>query len=236
MEWVAKLRQRKIAGVPAIWLVAALVVGLAVFAWRLRPAPDETPADYVDGEDSSATVLSPVDLTPDLPAGTVVVAPSVAGPDLTDVGAGIVTEEDWVREGTRILAGRSDGPDPVVGQRALQLYLEGSDLSYVQGRWASFVIRELGTPPGGGPSIVGKTGAKPKPAATVSAVKTKTNTPPKVSQPAPAARRTYVVRKGDNLSKIAARYGTTWQRIYGANRTQIKNPNLIYPGQRLVIP
>lgn len=43
----------------------------------------------------------------------------------------------------------------------------------------------------------------------------------------------YAVRKGDNLSSIAARYGTTWQKI--AQDNGLANPDLIYPGQRLKI-
>lgn len=43
----------------------------------------------------------------------------------------------------------------------------------------------------------------------------------------------YVVRPGDTLSEIASQYGTTFQEI--ADRNAIINPNLIYPGQRLVI-
>ena len=50
---------------------------------------------------------------------------------------------------------------------------------------------------------------------------------------------TYVVVKGDSLSKIAQRYygsAAKWPRIYEANREAIKNPDLIYPGQQLRIP
>ena len=50
---------------------------------------------------------------------------------------------------------------------------------------------------------------------------------------------TYVVAAGDSLSKIAKRYygdANKWNRIYEANRDQIKNPDLIHPGQRLTIP
>lgn len=47
------------------------------------------------------------------------------------------------------------------------------------------------------------------------------------------AGRTYTVRAGDNLSSIAARYGTTYQAI--AAKNGISNPNLIYPGQVLKI-
>lgn len=46
----------------------------------------------------------------------------------------------------------------------------------------------------------------------------------------------YEVKKGDNLSKIAQQYGTTWQKIYEANKDQIKNPDLIQPGWKLKIP
>ena len=47
------------------------------------------------------------------------------------------------------------------------------------------------------------------------------------------AARTYTVRAGDNLSAIAARYGTTYQAL--AAKNGIANPNLIYPGQVLKI-
>jgi len=55
----------------------------------------------------------------------------------------------------------------------------------------------------------------------------------------PLSSRTYVVAKGDSLSKIAKReYGdaTKWPRIYEANQELIKDPDLIYPGQTLKIP
>lgn len=47
---------------------------------------------------------------------------------------------------------------------------------------------------------------------------------------------TYVVKSDDNLSKIAKAYNTSWQKIYEDNKDVIgKNPNLIYPGQKLII-
>jgi nucleoid-associated protein YgaU len=51
--------------------------------------------------------------------------------------------------------------------------------------------------------------------------------------------RTYVVKSGDSLSKIAKEfYGDVkkWKTIYEANKNIIKNPDLIKPGQKLVIP
>jgi nucleoid-associated protein YgaU len=54
-----------------------------------------------------------------------------------------------------------------------------------------------------------------------------------------ATTKTYVVKKGDSLSKIAKEsYGDAneWRKIYEANRDAIKDPDLIYPGQTLKIP
>lgn len=42
-------------------------------------------------------------------------------------------------------------------------------------------------------------------------------------------QETYTVKSGDNLSKIAAKFNTTWQNL--ARKNNISNPNLIYPGQ-----
>lgn len=44
---------------------------------------------------------------------------------------------------------------------------------------------------------------------------------------------TYTVKKGDTLSEIASKYGTTYQKI--AKDNGISNPNKIYPGQVLKI-
>jgi hypothetical protein len=64
----------------------------------------------------------------------------------------------------------------------------------------------------------------------------RTGTPPPGE--APALPVIYVVVRGDSLSKIAERsYGRqVWQKIYAANRGQIKDPDLIYPGQSFRLP
>lgn len=51
--------------------------------------------------------------------------------------------------------------------------------------------------------------------------------------------RTYTVKRGDCLWNIAKKYygnGAQYTKIYNANKGQIKNPDLIYPGQVFVIP
>ena len=51
--------------------------------------------------------------------------------------------------------------------------------------------------------------------------------------------RTYTVQSGDSLSKIAKQFyghANDYMRIFEANRDQLKDPNTIQPGQKLVIP
>jgi nucleoid-associated protein YgaU len=66
-----------------------------------------------------------------------------------------------------------------------------------------------------------------------------TTAPADVTRVAAPAARTYTVKAGDSLSKIAQRElgdGTKWRAIYEANRDTVKNPDLIHPGQVLNLP
>ena len=61
----------------------------------------------------------------------------------------------------------------------------------------------------------------------------------KPMKPATPADQQYVVKVGDTLSKLAERfYNSTskWEKIFEANRENLKNPNYIYIGMKLVIP
>jgi LysM domain len=63
------------------------------------------------------------------------------------------------------------------------------------------------------------------------------STPPTAT--ALAAGGTYVVRKGNSLWLIARELygqGISYTAIYTANRDQIQDPDLIYPGQQLKVP
>lgn len=56
---------------------------------------------------------------------------------------------------------------------------------------------------------------------------------------APAAARTYTVKAGDTLSKIAKEHlgdGNAYMKIFEANRDQLNDPNMIKPGQVLKLP
>jgi nucleoid-associated protein YgaU len=58
--------------------------------------------------------------------------------------------------------------------------------------------------------------------------------------PSPGQRvEYYVIQKGDTLSKIARQYlgnAMDYPKIFEANREVIKDPDLIYPGQKIRIP
>ena len=56
---------------------------------------------------------------------------------------------------------------------------------------------------------------------------------------APSAPQTYIVQAGDSLSAISEKvYGDAkhWDTIFAHNRDKISDPNLIHPGQELLIP
>lgn len=57
---------------------------------------------------------------------------------------------------------------------------------------------------------------------------------PKPHPTPPPAGRIYIVRTGDSIWKIAHMFGISLQSLIAANNLQ--NPNLIFPGQKLIIP
>jgi murein DD-endopeptidase MepM/ murein hydrolase activator NlpD len=75
--------------------------------------------------------------------------------------------------------------------------------------YEAFLVQNAGTKP-----AVAKPAAKP-------------------AAPAKPGGRTYVIVRGDNLTKIARQFGTTVSKLVELN--QIKNPNLIFAGQVLKI-
>jgi nucleoid-associated protein YgaU len=82
---------------------------------------------------------------------------------------------------------------------------------------------------------------KPKPDfSNVKSGSSSTAPPPAAPAPAAPAPQIHVVAPGDSLWKIAKKVygkGNLWPQIYDANKETIGgNPDLIKPGQKLVIP
>jgi LysM repeat protein len=93
---------------------------------------------------------------------------------------------------------------------------------------AQFTPGSTPTPtPSATPVTPGPTPTVAPPTATV---KPPTATP----QPPSGCRTTYIVQRGDNLFRIALRFGTTYEVLARVNG--IANPRLIYVGQQLCIP
>ncbi|GAA3911981.1 resuscitation-promoting factor protein RpfA [Streptomyces lacrimifluminis] len=104
-----------------------------------------------------------------------------------------------------------------------------------------------GSDPGSGSATTRSTKKSAEPStersagkATGSGGSAASETPSKAPERSPAhvgrssSRGDYTVRAGDTLSGIAARYTTTWQHVYAANKAVIgDSPDLIVPGQRL---
>ena len=81
-----------------------------------------------------------------------------------------------------------------------------------------------------GTKTVNITTKQSKPVATVSK--------PRPTESAPKAK-TYTVVSGDTLWAIAKKHlgnGSRYTEIYNLNKDKINNPNLIYPGQVLILP
>lgn len=74
----------------------------------------------------------------------------------------------------------------------------------------------------------------PKPKAQPKPHVARITPPPPRAVPHPAGRHVHIVRRGDNLFRIA---GSQWRAVWKLNRGTIgANPNRIYPGQRLTLP
>lgn len=92
--------------------------------------------------------------------------------------------------------------------------------------------------------VVGRVSVAPSsialPAPAPSTTATAPSTPPAAGEPAGSAgigRAFVTVRQGDCLWSIAYRHHTSWRAIYDLNRHVIgDDPDLIFPGQRLVLP
>jgi hypothetical protein len=162
--------------------------------------------------------------------------------------ATIDSNSQWSRAAFNFLVG--DGADGSVVDRALRQYLDGNPLSVQENSFITRALAKFGQAPEGLPAAPDIPTPPPAPAPPPPPVWTPPPPPapappppppppPPAPAPAPPPGRTVVVRPGDSLSKIASRFWEpwiTWQSIYNANRGIIGgNPNLIRPGQVLVI-
>lgn len=81
--------------------------------------------------------------------------------------------------------------------------------------------------------------AKTKPVATEEKARLVAKQVPASSESSVGSGQQYTVKAGDTLSRLAMQFYNSmnkWEKIYEANKDQLKNPNYIYIGQKLIIP
>ena len=83
-------------------------------------------------------------------------------------------------------------------------------------------------------AVVSATPTMPSPSPTPSAAASASPEPSATPDPSPSGPVIHVVEVGQNLTMIAQRYGVTVAALKKAN--SITDPNLIFVGQKLVIP
>jgi LysM repeat protein len=59
--------------------------------------------------------------------------------------------------------------------------------------------------------------------------------PAAAAAPKAAATGGYSVKAGDTLGRIASAHGTSWQHLFKLNGGVLSDPNVIFPGQQLVL-
>lgn len=157
VDKIKELMQKKVGGVPVLYLIAAGVLVLAIYAWRMKPQADFTDDNSdVQGDAESASTLpdeggSAYDSLATQGTVTVVQQPSTSTQPSTEK-----TNSDWVKEGAEwaVLPTSGLNVSGAEANQALSLYLQGADLNYAQTQIVNAVTKEKGQPPDG----VGATG------------------------------------------------------------------------------
>lgn len=168
--------------------------------------------------------------------GWVNVAPPATAADT--VASKPTNNDEWGRAAINFLI--ASNYDPNTADSAIRKYLNGDALSATEFALVNVALAKMGATPVVLPPPIFAPPTMPRPPAPAPAPVIVAKPPPVPRPPAPKpSARYYTVVRGDTLWGISTRYygsGFQWSRIFNANRKLIKNPNLIYPGQRLLIP
>jgi len=207
---------------------AAVIAGQATPGAKVELLRDGKPIDSVVADASGQFVMTP----PQLPAGSYELTLRAKSPD------GTVTQSG--RSMPVVIAEAAPPPArpaPVARQEAKQ------EAKAEKPDDKSDVVASLADRPAARPRQMGA--PKPRamsgvmaraPAATTVA----SASPAEIAGGAPAETGgSRVISRGDSLwalSRLAYGDGARFAVIYNANRAKIHNPNLIYPGQTLVLP
>lgn len=246
---------KKIAG-HSVWVWGAVLGGAVVLYlwWSGRGSSDVTVDPAVDTSTGFPGVQAGgfgggggggvVDTGTDTGDGTDVSEPPIPP-----------TNQDWEAKAVNALIAL--GVPAVSAQTAVEKYLYGETLTFTEYQHMNQVLRQIGLPPMGTqatptheprpathepkpkPKPKPKPRHKPKPKPKHHETRHKLKHHPKPKHPKRGGARHYTVKRGDTLSEIALRYyghGTRHYYMKIANANGIRNPDLIHPGRKLVIP
>ncbi len=214
-----------------LWVWVALVIGGLGIAFYARKTGGDVETPIVS-ENSPQTGVG------DAGEATVTTPPPPTAP---------TTNEEWAQ--LAISQAIAAGFDAGLATDTVELYLAGQNLTVNQCAVRRWILTHVGPPP-----LLPPTPEKPcdilpipnPPEEKPPPVEKPPEKPP-AKPPSKPKSVTVTVCKWNSrkapwcstLWGIAAHYygnGLLWPRIYAANRSKIKNPNLIYPGQKFVVP
>lgn len=155
MESFKELMQRRVFGIPVMYVAGIFVAILAFVAWRMAPSKDKDAGsgDNTDGPPGSGDGLGEggTVTTGDFDgtiydglktSGTVVVAPTPPEKELDKV----YTNEEWVRDGAAWLVAQNKASSTEAAS-ALSKYINGQDRSYAEDALVNAWSKEKGLPP-----------------------------------------------------------------------------------------
>jgi nucleoid-associated protein YgaU len=223
-EWVLVIEQPMGPGDRLLSAEASSGAGGAVIKSQENVALSISPS--ASAGRAGATTLA-VALPSDGGAARVLQWPENASPEEPDALSMDAVEYD--KEGRAVLSGRA-APGATV-----QIYLGNEPLATATadnaGKWSTVSPRPI--PPQSGEFRLDQLAADGRVLQRVALPL------PRAKPPEPAPGQNYVVQPGNSLWQIARRVygvGTRYTVIYTANPNQIRDPNLIYPGQVFKLP
>jgi hypothetical protein len=151
--------QKKVLGVPVLYVAGAAAVILLVVAYKVKPAAgqNDVPPDSGGAEDAAGTEHA-ADYSGLNTTGTVTVAP-VSPSTQDDANPTVSTNQTWASKGAQFLTAHQNVPGSAA-LSALNKYLAGQDRSFDEQQWVDAVFEEYGPPPDG-VDQGGKVGSKP---------------------------------------------------------------------------
>lgn len=226
----------KIGPLPvAVWAIIVVGVGGGIYyVVKRRSGTTSTNATVADNTSSGADVSGGDGTTDQTATGWSGNTPANSGASTANGTPVASTNAQWAANASNALI--ASGMDPTTVSNALADYLGGKALPPAEQAIINIALQRYGTPPEGVIPVVKQPTPGPPVTSHPAPPPVPKHAPPPVKKP---SARTYVVQPGDNLTRIALKFygNSNWQKIYSANRGVIgPNPNIIRPGEHLVIP